>query len=215
VEFDHNGAPIDVSSDLGFRDTAAWWFWQRKPGGFAVLAYDGDTGLDADDWIPRIQKNITDLGGKSVGKIWLPSDAKAKTFQSKHTSMERFIKAFGADHIAVVPQSKKLDQISASRAVVPKCEFHKSRCEAGLDGLTAWEFEYNEDTGIFSREPLHNWASHPGDGFSYGAQMMREAEPPKAEETPKWALMQKVSMSEVWVFVWPAITRTRFQKKSL
>jgi phage terminase large subunit len=205
VLFDPEGTAIEVSGDLGFRDTASWWFWQRKLGGFDLLMYDGDTGLDADDWIPRIQKNILDLGGKGVGKIWLPHDARAKTFQSKHTSMERFIGAFGAGKISVVPQSKKLDQISAARAVVPNCAFHKSRCEAGLDGLVAWEFEYNEETNIFSREPLHNWASHPSDAFAYGAQIMREAEPPKADEPPKYAMQgvgngitRTISLDEMW-----------------
>lgn len=211
VVFDPHGAPIEVSGDLGFRDTASWWFWQRRLGGFALLAYDGDNGLDADDWIPRIQEMITSLGGKSVGKIWLPSDAKAKTFQSKHTSMEKFITAFGAGRIAIVPQSKKLDQISASRAVVPTCEFNRERCEAGIDGLTAWEFEYNEETNVFSREPLHNWASHPSDAFSYGAQMMREAEPPKSETPTKWPLQgigngitRTQTLDEMW-----AITPTK------
>ena len=205
VVFDLLGSPIEVSGDLGFRDTASWWFWQRQLGGFRLLKYDGDTGLDADDWIPRIQDSILSLGSPTVGKIWLPHDARAKTFQSKHTSMERFISAFGAGLISVVPQSKKLDQISAARAVVPRCEFNKSKCEAGLDGLVAWEFEYNEDTGVFSREPLHNWASHPSDAFAYGAQMMQEAEPPKEKEQPKFAMQgvgngvtRTISLDEMW-----------------
>lgn len=183
VEFDRDGAPIEVSADLGFRDTAAFWYWQRCPGGFRVLCYDKDTGLDADDWIPRIQDKIGELGaGRHFGRIWLPHDARAKTFQSKHTTMEKFITAFGANKCAIVPQSRKADQISAAREVLTRCEFHKERCEDGLDGLTAWEYEYNEDTGIFSREPLHNWASHPADAFCYGAQVMQEVKPKEPEK---------------------------------
>jgi len=182
VTFDREGAPIEVSADLGFRDTASFWYWQRKPGGFSVLKYDADTGLDADDWIPRIQSHIMDLGGR-LGKIWLPHDARAKTFQSKYTTIDRFVTAFGAEKCAIVPQSKKLDQISAARKVLPKCEFHRTNCEAGLDGLIAWEYAYNEETGVFSREPLHNWASHPSDAFCYGSQVMEESKP-KPEETP-------------------------------
>ena len=185
VQFDREGAPIEVSADLGFRDTAAFWYWQRCPGGFRVLAYDKDTGLDADDWIPRIQDKIIELGAaKSLGKIWLPHDARAKTFQSKHTTIERFINAFGANKCSVVPQSRKMDQISAAREVLPRCEINKTRCEDGLDGLTAWEYEYNEDTGVFSREPLHNWASHPADAFCYGAQVMQETKPKEPEKPP-------------------------------
>lgn len=185
VEFDRQGAPIEVSGDLGFRDTASWWYWQRKPGGFSVLKYDADTGLDADDWIPRIQQNISELSGGKLGTIWLPHDARAKTFQSKYTTIERFLKAFGNGKVDIVPQSKKLDQINAARNVTPRCEFHRTNCESGIDGLLAWEYAYNEETGIFSREPLHNWASHPSDAFAYGCQIMEEL---KAKEPEKPAL---------------------------
>ncbi len=172
VRFDPQGAPIEVSSDLGFRDTAAWWYWQRKVGGYALLKYDADSGLDADDWIPRIQHNLELLG--KFGKIFLPHDARARTFQSKHTSMEKFLSAFGADRVEIVPQSSKLDQISAARKVIKRCEFNRDECDAGIDGLLAWEFEYNDDSSAFSKFPVHNWASHPGDAFAYGAQTMEQ-----------------------------------------
>lgn len=181
VVFDRYGAPIEISSDIGFRDTASWWFWQRRQNGFAVLDYDGDSGLDAEDWIERLQKRLMSRGILNIGKIWLPHDARAKTFQSKETTVERFLKAFGSDKVAVVPQSKKLDQISAARAVIQRCEFHKDRCEAGLDGLRAWEYEWNDDLNVFSREPLHNWASHPSDAYAYGCQVMQMLDPPQPE----------------------------------
>lgn len=198
VTYDPMGAPIEVSSDLGFRDTASWWYWQRLPGGFHLLKYEGDSGLDADDWIPRIQTSITGLGAK-LGKIWLPHDARAKTFQSKHTTAEKFLSAFGAGMVDVVPQSKKLDQISAARAVIAKCAFNEELCESGIDGLEAWEFEWNEDTGVFSRDPLHNWASHPSDAFAYGAQVMSEAEYVKPATEPDWNNLQTIgTLEEAW-----------------
>jgi len=191
VSFDPDGAPIEISSDLGFRDTASWWYWQRKPGGFSLLKYEGESGLDADDWIPRIQCNLLELG--KLGKVWLPHDSKAKTFQSKHTSFERFAKAFGPARVGVVPATKKTDQISAARALIDLCEFHKDSCEAGLDGLSAWEYEWNEDLNVFSRDPLHNWASHPGDAFSYGCQVMQESKPPDAPPEPKYREQQTIN----------------------
>lgn len=184
VEFDPMGAPLEISSDIGFRDTAAWWYWQRCVGGFRVLKYEGDSGLDADDWIPRIQDTVRSLGITSIGKIWLPHDARAKTFQSKHSTMERFLTAFGPSRVGVVPQSRKGDQINAARLVIDKCEINSDLCEEGIDGLNGWEFEWNDDTEIYSKEPLHNWASHPGDAFSYGAQIMQEALPKRDIEVP-------------------------------
>jgi phage terminase large subunit len=201
VEFDPNGAPIEVSSDLGFRDTASWWYWQRRMGGFALLKYEGESGLDADDWIPRIQQTLTGLGCERLGKIWLPHDARAKTFLSKHSAIEKFLAGFGADKCAIVAQSKKSDQINAAREVIKRCEFNESACESGLDGLRAWEFEYNEENGVFSREPLHNWASHPSDAFAYGCQVMQESMPaPPGPEAMRGITVgaNAVTMNEMW-----------------
>jgi phage terminase large subunit len=180
VTYDPRGAGVVVSSDLGFRDTASWWYWQKVPGGFNLLKYEGESGMDAEDWIPRVAENLIELGA-NLTKIWLPHDAKAKTFQSKHTSAEQFLKAYPGK-VGVVPQSRKADQINAARTVIDRCAFNRTLCEDGLDGLSAWEFEWNADTEVFSREPVHNWASHPSDAFAYGCQVMQEHQAP---EEPK------------------------------
>lgn len=193
VAYDAEGPGIEISSDIGFRDTAGWWYWQRRLGGFALLKYEGESGLDADDWIPRIQKNITDSGWK-LSAIHLPHDARVKTFQSKHSSVEKFLEAFGAGKVDIVPQSKKSDQISAARTVIKRCEFHETNCEDGIDGLRAWEYEFNPDTQAFSKDPLHNWASHPSDGFAYGCQVMEEVMP---AETAKVIPIKGITVGQV------------------
>jgi len=205
VVYDEDGYTIEVSSDLGFRDTASFWYWQRTMGGFRVLKYEGDTGLDADDWIPRIYKSVLELGCKKPPVIWLPHDARAKTFQSKHTTIEKFAERFGADKVHIVPMSKKLDQIEAARTVINRCEFHRDLCEDGLDGLRAWEFSYNDETGVMSREPLHNWASHPSDAFAYGCQVMSDIEKKPQDETARYpvtgissSLIQVAPLDELW-----------------
>lgn len=173
VEYDPEGSGIVISSDIGFRDTASWWFWQPVHGGFNLVDYEQTNFMDSDDFIPELRDRLMSIGGKNcLSKIWLPHDARAKTFQSKHSTVEKFIKAFGSDKMGIVPQSSKRDRIEAARTIIKKCAFNKTKCEMGLDGLRAWEFKYSEESGVFSREPDHNWASHPSDGFSYGAQVM-------------------------------------------
>ncbi len=192
---DKKGPPIIVSSDLGFRDTAGWWYWQPVLGGANALLYDADHGLDADDWIPRIQANIAKLGVK-LGKIWLPHDAKHKTFQSKRTSQQRFQAAFGHGSIGIVPISRIADRIEAARTFIKQCAFDKEHCETGLDGLRAWEYEYNDDDGVFSKEPLHNWASHPADAYSYGCQVLQEHKPAQADKPIDVRNAQ--TLEEIW-----------------
>lgn len=206
VHFDPEGAPIEISSDIGFRDTASWWYWQRCPKGFRLLKYQGESGMDADDWIPVIKQNLLDMGAP-LGCIWLPHDAKAKTFQSKHTTIERFLTEF-KNQVRVVPQSKKADQISAAREVIERCEFHKTYCEAGLDGLLAWEFEWNEELNVFSREPVHNWASHPSDGFAYGCQVMKD-QPPPPVQPDKPRFLHETTINEL--FEMDNLTKSRIR----
>jgi len=200
VVFDPQASSIEISSDLGFSDTASWWYWQRKPQGFSLLWYDGESGWDAQDWIIRIKYVLEKelCIPKRLGKIWLPHDAKVKTFQTKHSTMEQFLEAFGVDKVDIVPMSRKESQINAARTVIDRCEFHKTNTEKGVDGLEAWEFKWNEENNVLSREPLHNWASHPSDGFAYGCQMMLEMPKPEPKPDDRIKTLNDMSLEELW-----------------
>ena len=173
VDFPNDGAPVHISSDIGFRDTAAWWFWQRRIGGFDLIHYEEGNGWDAQEWIPHLQELSKGMGC-SIEQIWLPHDARAKTFATRHSVVEQFVEAFGPKRVGIVPNTKKQDRINAARMLIQKCRFHKTSCFDGLSALREWSFDYDDEKKTFSREPRHDWASHGGDAFSYGAQVMQE-----------------------------------------
>lgn len=185
IEYDPDGADIEISADIGRTDTATWWFWQPRYGGFALIDYDEGNGLDAEEWCERLASRI---GNRKLGKIWLPHDARAKTFAAKHSALEQFWKYFGTSKVEIVPLTSKADRINAARTVIDSCWFSRTATERGVEGLTNWIFKWDEDLKVFSKEPEHNWASHPADGFSYGAQIMRERKVKPAEVKPKFPL---------------------------
>lgn len=191
VEYDPRGPAIEISSDLGWRDTSAWWFWQRRVGGFAVLDFDQDSGLEASEWIERLERRLAERGWP-LGKFWLPHDARTKTFLSKHSAIEQFAKHFGLAKCGIVEMTSKTDRINAARTIIKRCEFHDANCEKGLDALRAWQYEYNPDLQIFTKEPLHDWASHPSDGFSYGCQVMQGLAPPPEPAEPPQLINPKI-----------------------
>src|SRR4029453_9546581 len=160
------GSRIVVSSDIGYRDTAAGWWWQLELGGFSLIDYDEGSGLDAQEWITRLKGH-----NLPIDTLYLPTDAKPKTMATKYSVIEQMAQAFNCQ---IVPQTRVKDRINAARNVLPRCNFHTERCERGLDALRAWSFEWDDERKIFSMEPEHNWASHGSDGFSYGAQVVRE-----------------------------------------
>ena len=181
IGYDPEGSPLVLSSDIGFSDTAAWWFWQPMIGGFHLVDYMQGSGNDADDWVQKIQARAAERGYK-LDKIYLPHDARAQSFATKHSAIERFLSGFGAEVCRIVPQSRIADRINAARRIITRCAFAMPECQDGIDALSSWQFIFNEDTRSFSNEPRHDWASHPGDAFSYGAQMLEERLP--AEDAP-------------------------------
>lgn len=205
VEFDPLGAPIEISADIGRRDTATWWFWQPSMGGYRIVDHDAGFGIDAEEWCYRLKAKIDKYRGQDgrphLAKIWLPHDARAKTFSAKHSAVEIFTQFFGTDKTAIVPNSSKADRINAARVLMPRISFNEAACEEGLNGLRSWAYEYDEEKKVFSSEPLHDWASHEGDGFSYGCLVMQMQEPPPPPPKPMRGItvgVPTVSLDEMW-----------------
>jgi phage terminase large subunit len=206
VLYDPYGAPIEISCDLGRRDTATWYFWQPTIGGYKIVDHMAGFGIDAEEWSERLNdrlKRYRNASGKpALGRIWMPHDARAKTFSAKHSAVEIFLSAFGSDHVAMVPRSSIADRVNAARVVVPFVKFHATNCEIGLDGLRAWSYEYDAEKRMFSSDPVHDWSSHEGDGFSYGCLIMQHAAPPAAKQEDMRGLMvgskNTVTLEEMW-----------------
>jgi phage terminase large subunit len=197
--WDSGGERIDISADLGRRDATALWFWQRWADGFALVDYDEDTQLDAEQWIERIADKAWKLG-----TIYLPHDARAKTFATRHSAMEQFLHAkrtgkLPCERIVIVPQVRTADRINAARTVLPLCRFDKDKCEEGLLALREWSFAWNDDKRNYSSEPDHNWASHGADAFTYGALMLKAARPaaaPKPKPLP--VAIANFTLEQLW-----------------
>lgn len=176
LEPDPEGAPIEISGDIGFRDAAAWWWWQPRYDGFALLDYDEDVGLDAQEWIPRLEAK-----GYKIGKIWLPHDALSRHMAWRHSVYEQFSSHFGPQRVGLLPQGSLQDRINAARTVSRDCHFHRERTKPGLDALRSWQYAYDQEHRVYSKTPLHDWASNGADAYSYGAQAMRERKQPVRE----------------------------------
>lgn len=208
VEYDPLGAPIEISADIGRRDSATWWFWQPLVGGYQIVDYDGGFGLDAYEWCERLKPK---LQFRKLGRIWLPHDARAKTFSAKHSAVEIFVNEFGAEHVAITPNSAKSDRINAARVVTPRVKWNASLCERGLNGLRSWSYEYDDEQKTFSNEPKHDWASHDGDGYSYGCLIMQQVAPPPPKPEPMRGLSvgetNSVTIEEMWAMTPKPSTR--------
>lgn len=177
--YDPAGLPVEISCDIGRRDATVFWFWQPCLGGFRIVDFDMDSGLDAYEWCARLRERLGVQQFK-VGAVHLPHDARAKTFAARHSAVEIFLQNF--QDVRIVPDTTKADRINAARRVISKCAFHRTLTEKGRHHLAAWAYVYDEERKEFSKEPDHNIHSHAGDSFSYGALVMEEQAPVAASE---------------------------------
>lgn len=200
VRYDPHGGPIYVSCDIGFSDAAAFWYWQAYTDGFALIDYYEDTGLDAEDWIDRLAMLPYD-----IDTFYLPHDARAKTFATKHSVIQQFLEAkrggkLRVKNMQIVPNAKLQDRINAARHVMPRCRFDAAACAQGLAALREWSFKYDDERRCYSAEPDHNWASHGSDGFSYGALMVAQQVKAKPKAPTVYAVPASYSfnLEQLW-----------------
>lgn len=161
--------PVECVFDIGRTDGTAVWFWQKRPGGIAIIDYFEMQGKGCDEAFEELDGVAEGASHRRTYRyrhIWLPHDAKAKTFASRKSTIEQFLERYTAQVVRLVPDLALLDGIQAVRKVLPMCYFH-SRTTDGVEGLRAYQREWDEEKKVFSNNPLHNWASHPSDSFRY------------------------------------------------
>lgn len=196
-----------VSSDIGRRDKAAFWWWRVLRGGFELVDYDEASGLDAEEWCERLR-------GKPRARIlWLPHDAKVKTFATRKSVIETFLESSVADDVRINPVTFKKDQINAGRRILRHCRFRETACAKGLEALWDYHYKWDEEQKIFSQEPDHNWASHAADAFMGGAQVLEDfvpkAPPPPPQQQLATPHHHAYTLDDLWQTVGPRAGRGR------
>lgn len=151
--------PVEVAFDLGYTDSTAAWFWQKRPGGIAIIDF-----LEAHSQPLSFYFNELRTRPYEYKTIWLPHDARAKSLQTGRSTVEQFLgEKFP---IRIAPKLDLQDGISAVRKVLPQCYF-SSKAEVGVEALRAYKRDYDDEKKVFSDSPRHDWASHGADAFRY------------------------------------------------
>jgi phage terminase large subunit len=183
--------PVETAWDIGRRDDTAIWFFQRVRGEKHFIDHYSASGLDIADFA-----NVLGEKGYKYSNHWLPHDAMAKTFASNGKSTVEQLWALGVK-ASVVPSLSVQDGIQAARMVLAASWFDSNRCVKGLTSLRAYQRVWDADKKVFSREPLHNWASHDADAFRMAAIAMRDGDA-RPEAKPKPRFLNDMSLDELW-----------------
>lgn len=166
--------PVHLFWDLGRADKTTIWFVQLAPFEYRVIDYHEGTGK-------HIGEYIVDLQARRYvyGDCWLPHDANNELLASERTVAQQLRDA--GFKVRTVPKTSIDTRIEAARLIFPLCWFDETRTEDGLEALRNYKYDVDQDTKHFSREPLHDWASHAADAFGYMAVALKEGKPKHKE----------------------------------
>lgn len=192
--FHHEVGGIFTAWDLGRADSTSIWFWRlRLGGGVDVIDHYRNNGEPLSHYFGVLDERASRQGYRYLKHV-LPHDARAKTLVTRKSVLEQVADKYGAGAVAIGPPLSLEDGIAAARSLLEgDIRFH-TRCdsppipglESGLESLRSYRYQYNEKLQTYSRDPLHDWASHDADAFRYVAayaqvaRALMPAPPPKA-----------------------------------
>lgn len=168
-----DGRLVNTFWDIG-NDTTSIWFHQTDGVRHRFIDYYENADEAMVHYVREVRERQEKFGW-TYGKHYGPHDignsdwgGSGKT--RKDTALDLGIK------FTIVPRiDNKDDAIDAARQMLNMSWFDEKHCEQGIRCLDNYRKNWNERLGTWSREPLHNWASHGADSFMTGAMGYRPA----------------------------------------
>lgn len=160
--------PVHTFWDLGFFDSTAILFAQMCGFEIHIIDYLEVQQTTVDDIVKVLQSK-----GYVYGDDWLPHDAQAKTLAAGGRTIEQLLRALNRK-VRIVPKLAIADGINAARMMFPNCYFDENTCADALQALRHYRYDVDDETGMFSKTPLHDQYSHCADAFRYMAISLKE-----------------------------------------
>lgn len=170
--------PVHTAWDLGVDDSNAIWLFQILLGGINVIGYYESSGVGAEHYVDYLNEL-----GYPYGYDFVPHDIRVKEWGSGRTRFETLRKLGRKPRL--VPLHQVADGIQAVRNTLKVTRFDGERSERGLDALRNYHTDYDEETRVLGKVPVHDWSSHGADAFRTLAMGWREVH---AEEPPPEAV---------------------------
>lgn len=172
-----DGLPVHTAWDLGVGDDNVLWCFQVHDGAPRIIDYYASNGVGAEHYVEWLEQR------DYRGFDFMPHDIKVMEWGTGRTRVET-VQAMGRK-VRRVPNVSLEDGIQAVRKTLPLVRFNSAPCEHGIDALRAYRREWDDDHKVFRQRPVHDWASHPADGFRYLALAWQAEVKPVAAPKPK------------------------------
>lgn len=171
--------------DLGRNDHTAIWFMQNVGKEYRMIDYY-EARLEDIDHYCRVIKGTctesererlgiteTDNGRRQrylYGQHYMPHDIEHQMLGMNKSRRVQFEDGGVRPIVTVARVKEKNEAIGVSRQMLPAVWIDEHRCERGIECLSNYRYEYNDDRDTHNRSPHHDWASNGADAFMQFAQ---------------------------------------------
>lgn len=157
------GWPVQTFHDIGVGDYHSIWFAQFLPGEIRHLHYYQNSGEGMPFYAQYCADKFAENGWlrNDDSFDWLPHDGRVKEWGSGKTRTEQAIKKGMRPRIPTA--MSRADGINAVREILSISTFDEAGCSEGIKQLKNYKKKWNDATGAWMNEPLHNEASHGAD----------------------------------------------------
>lgn len=168
-----NSIPVTTAWDLGVGDSTAIFFVQQVGQEVRLIDYYEMNG----EGLPHYARVLQDKGYVYKEHI-APHDIGVRelgTGRSRlETAQQLGINFRVLPRVSQSGRSEIEERIDAGRRLLSRCWIDEEKCAKGLESLRSWHRAENLRTGELNATPVHDWASHGADAFTYLAMGLRE-----------------------------------------
>jgi hypothetical protein len=208
----HTDIPVHTAWDLGRTDDTAIWWYQLVGTQIDVFDHHSSSLKDIPFYMDLLEEKRHAYGLK-YSTHHLPHDARPRTLAAGGKSIlqqcedtARANPALG--RFALGRRLDKQEHIQAARATFPRCRFHKTRTEKGVNSLRQYHREWDDEKKVFRDTPEHDWASHDADAFMELATSWQFVKPGKTD-TP---LVDRLLAGDPTKQTWGQLVKSHFAK---
>jgi hypothetical protein len=170
---------VNTFWDIG-NDCTSIWFHQTDGVRHRLIDYYENADESIAHYAFELRERAQQRGYK-YGKHYGPHDLGNTEWGGTGKTRKEIAEGLGIKFKVIERIDDKNDAIDAARQFLGMCWFDVKYCERGIRCLDNYRKRWNEQLSTWSREPLHDWASHGADSFMTGAMGYKpEREKPKA-----------------------------------
>ncbi len=155
--------PVHTAWDLGQADYQCIWFFQiNRQGEINIIDFVKKTSCDI-----GLTANILNQKGYTYGTHIWPHDANARD-----RAGITFVQQAAELNLSgvVLEQSGLVDGIRLVRTTLSRCWFDQTKCKQGISDLIHYKKRWSSQISGWTKEPVHDDASHAADAFRYLCQ---------------------------------------------